>query len=293
MSVAKPTKPNIWPTFIVLLLPVLLLSGCDVYENVKRAMGMGEPVFDTQAPQIPTMSAERPRILNFSKTNGFRHDAAIEAANQALNKLAQSEGWQVFHTENGAVFNDRQLAQFDVIFANNCTGDNWNDAQKAAFKRYMENGGGFVGVHGAAGTRFDFWDWYKQDLLRAQFLGHPMFPQFQTASLHFEDRSHPSTRHFPEQWQHEDEWYSFSNNPREDGAHVLATLDESSYEAKAMGSDLSMGDHPIIWSHCMTDGGRVFYSALGHTAETYRRPEHQRMLKGALSWAMGLEGDCP
>ena len=293
MPTAKPMGQRLRLPLITLLTLLSLLGGCDMVENIKRAMGKGEPVFDTEPPGLPAMTADRPRILNFSKTNGFRHGDAIEAANKALLQLAESEGWQVFHTENGAVFNDEQLAQFDVIFANNCTGDNWNESQQAAFQRYMENGGGFVGVHGAAGTRFDFWDWYKQDLLKGQFVGHPMFPQFQTATLHFEDREHPSTRHFPEQWQHVDEWYSFSNNPREDGAHVLATLDETTYEPKAMGTDLSMGDHPIIWSHCLSGGGRVFYSALGHTAETYERPEHQSMLKGALSWAMGSVGSCP
>lgn len=279
-------------SLIAVLLTCSLLSACDAYDNIKRAMGKAEPVFETVPPQLPAFSPDQPSILNFSKTNGFRHGEAIEAANTSLDTIAKAQGWQVFHTENGAVFNDEQLAHFDVIFANNCTGDNWSDEQKAAFQRYMENGGGFVGIHGAAGTRFDFWDWYKQDLLKGQFVGHPMFPQFQVATVHFENRKHPASRHFPEHWEHEDEWYSFSNNPREDGASVIATLDETTYEPKAMGTDLSMGDHPIIWSHCMSGGGRVFFSALGHAAETYQRLEHQTMLTGALRWSMGLEGQC-
>lgn len=270
-----------------------VLAGCDAYENIKRAMGKTEPVFETTPPALPADLGPRPRILNFSKTNGFRHSEAIVAATASVEAIAQAKGWTVYTTENGAVFNDEQLAQFDVIFGNNCTGDNWTEDQRAAFKRFIENGGGFVGVHGAAGTRFAYWDWYQKELLKGQFIGHPMFPQFQTATMHFEDRTHPATEHFPAQWEHEDEWYSFSNNPREDGALVLATLDESTYEPKAMGDDLSMGDHPIIWAHCLADKGRVFYSALGHEAKTYKRPEHQQMLAGALSWSMGLTGSCP
>jgi type 1 glutamine amidotransferase len=277
----------------LVLISSVFLGGCDAYENIKRAMGKGEPAFESIAPTLPSNLGPRPRILNFSKTNGFRHNDAIVAATASIEAIAATKGWTVYNTENGAVFNDEQLAQFDVIFGNNCTGDNWTKEQKSAFRRYMENGGSFVGVHGAAGTRFDYWDWYKQDLLKAQFIGHPMFPQFQTATVEFEDRTHPAAQSFPSQWQHEDEWYSFSNNPRKDGATVLATLDEKTYKAKAMGDDLSMGDHPIIWSHCINGKGRVFYSALGHSAETYQRPEHAQMLKGALAWALGLEGSCP
>lgn len=275
------------------LMSVTLLSGCDSYDNIKRAIGKADPVFETTPPTLPADLGPHPRILNFSKTNGFRHSEAIDAATLSIEKIAQSQGWTVYSTENGAVFNDVQLAMFDVIFANNSTGDNWTEEQKDTFKRYMENGGAYVGVHGAAGTRFDFWDWYKQDLLKGQFIGHPMFPQFQTATVNTENRSHPATKHLPATWAHEDEWYSFQNNPRDDGATVLATLDESTYKPKAMGDDLSMGDHPIIWSHCLKGEGRVFYSALGHEAATYQRKEHIQLITGALAWAMGLEGSCP
>ncbi len=276
----------------LVLLSSLTLSGCDAYENIKRATGKGDPVFDTVAPVLPENLGPRPRILNFSKTNGFRHSDAIVAATASLEAIAKEQGWTLYSTENAAVFNDEQLAQFDVVFGNNCTGDNWTNEQKVAFQAYIENGGAFVGVHGAAGTRFDYWDWYKNELLKGQFIGHPMFPQFQKATVRFEDLTHPATKHFPTEWEHEDEWYSFGNNPRDEGADVLANLDESTYQAKAMGTDLSMGDHPIIWQHCLNNKGRVFYSALGHESSTYERAEHQLMLKGALAWAMGLEGDC-
>lgn len=210
-----------------------------------------------------------------------------------MEDIAKERGWTVYNTENAAIFNDEQLAKFDVIFGNNCTGDNWNAEQRSAFINYMENGGGFVGVHGAAGTRKRFWDWYNTELLKADFVGHPLFPQIQDAIVISQYPEHPATQHFSERWQHEDEWYSFAENPRDQGARVLASIDESSYKAKAFGQDLSMGaEHPVIWAHCINERGRVFYSALGHEGRTYERPEHQKMLAGALAWAAGLEEQC-
>jgi hypothetical protein len=209
-----------------------------------------------------------------------------------VREIAARRGWQVFATENAAAFDDALLARFRVVLGNNITGDNWTAEQKAAFTRWAEGGGGFVGVHGAAGTRTRYWDWYTDVLLGgARFTAHPMFPQFQQATLRFEDRTHPATRHFGETWTHTDEWYSFEKSARAYGSHVLATLDESTYAPKAFGEDLSMGDHPIMWTAC-PGRGRSFYSALGHTAETYARPEHARMLEGAIAWAAGLEGPC-
>ena len=148
-----------------------------------------------------------------------------------------------------------------------------------------------MGVHGAAGTRYRFWDWYTDELLRGRFIGHPLFPQLQTARVVVEDRAHPATRELPESFTHEDEWYSFERSARQPGVRVLARLDEASYAPREIFRDIAMGDHPIVWSHC-PGRGRAFYSALGHGAETYARPEHARMLEGAIAWAAGLEGDC-
>jgi len=280
-------------TGFLILAFTAVLSGCDLAQNIWRATGNVDPVYDTIAPELPADLGPRPRVLIFSKTNGFRHDEAITAARASVEAIALKRGWTSYNTENGAIFNDEQLAQFDVIFGNNCTGDNWNEDQRSSFKRYMENGGGFVGVHGAAGTRKRFWDWYNTDLLKVDFVGHPMFPQIQNATIITEDPEHPASQHFDERWQHEDEWYSFAESPRDHGVKVLATLDEASYKAQAFTQDLSMGsDHPIIWAHCLNGKGRVFYSALGHEGRTYRLLAHQTMLEGALAWAAGLEEQC-
>lgn len=163
-------------------------------------------------------------------------------------------------------------------------------AQRQALESFIENGGGFVGVHGSGGDMAYDWRWYAEHLIGAQFIGHPMNPQFQQATVHVEDRTHPATRHLPAAWPRTDEWYSFEKSPRGPGVHVLATLDEATYSPKGMGKDLKMGaDHPIAWWRCIGEG-RVLYSAMGHTGASYAEPEYARMLLGATAWALRQDG---
>ena len=280
-----------WAFGLVLLL--LAIGAIRLWPEIRAARGQREPVVGRVPPELPAdLGAEgRVAILLFSKTAGFRHEEAIPACERAVREIALRRGWQVFATENAAVFDDALLARFRVLLSNNATGDNWSAEQKAALQRFLLGGGGFVGVHGAAGTRYRFWDWYTDELLRARFIGHPLLPQLQTARVIVEDRSHPATQALPESFAHEDEWYSFERSARQPGVRVLARLDETSYAPREIFRDIAMGDHPIVWSHC-PGRGRVFYSALGHSAESYARPEHARMLEGALAWAAGLEGEC-
>ncbi|MCE2391253.1 MAG: ThuA domain-containing protein [Proteobacteria bacterium] len=289
--------------FLAVALAVLVVAGVALWaspfgRSLRGAMGLIEPVYDTEAPEWPAGFGEPDSVsvLVFSKTNGFRHAEAIPAAEERVREIAARRGWRVFATENGAVFEEGRLAQVDVVVGNNCTGDNWSPAQKQAFRRWVEGGGAFVGVHGAGGTRHAYWDWYQKTLIGAGYLGHPMGPQFQRATLRVENPDHPATRHLEPEWEFTDEWYSFLSNPRARGANVLVTLDESTYSPrmKMLGrdDDLSMGpDHPIVWSHCLGEG-RAFFSALGHRAEAYSDPRYARMIEGALVWAAGLEGDC-
>jgi uncharacterized protein len=277
-----------------LALVLAAIVALRVWPSIRAAQGKQAPVYDTVAPALPAElgAGGRIAILLFSKTNGFRHADAIPACERSVREIAERRGWQVFATENGAVFDAAQLARFRVLVSNNATGDNWSAEQKAAFQRWLLAGGGFVGVHGAAGTRYRFWDWYTDELLRGRFVAHPLFPQLQTARVIVEDRTHPATRAWPESFAHEDEWYSFEQSARGPGVRVLARLDETSYAPRELFRDIAMGDHPIVWSHC-PERGRVFYSALGHAAASYARPEHAQRLEGAIAWAAGLEGDCP
>ena len=139
-----------------LTVMLLVYLGVSVFQRIAPALGWTDPVVDITPPELPDSLGldDAPlAILSFSKTSGFRHEQAIPAARASVEEIAARRGWAVFATENAAIFEDDLLAHFDVVFGNNTTGDNWTDAQKAAFIRWTEAGGGFVGVHGAAGTR--------------------------------------------------------------------------------------------------------------------------------------------
>ena len=260
------------------------------YAPVIYRMFLRPDVFETVAPVLPD-NLLHPAILVFSKTNGFRHEDAIPAANRMLAEMADKQGWSMYQTENGALFNPAQLSKFDAVVFNNVSGNVFTPEQREAFKSYVENGGGFVGIHGSGGDPSYKWEWYVESLIGAQFIGHPMSPQFQEATLHVEDKTHPATQSLPNVWVRTDEWYSFKKSARKDGVQVLVTLDESTYSPVGLaGQELKMGaDHPIVWAHC-EGKGRVLYSAIGHQAEAYAEPLYQGLLEGAIGWAARLQG---
>src|SRR5690606_10691828 len=191
--------------------------------------------------------------LVFSKTAAFRH-GSIPAGIAAIEELGEEHGFEVTATEDAGAFTTENLAQYDVVVWLSTTGDVLNDAQQAAFEQYIQNGGGYAGIHAASDTEYD-WPWYGE-LVGAYFASHP--PGTPTATVVVEDPAHPSTHHLPAQWERTDEWYSFRDNPRGD-VHVLASLDESSY---AVGSHAMGPDHPIAWCHDY-DGGRSWYTGGG------------------------------
>lgn len=270
---------------LVLLTPIVL-NAPTLYR-----LFVGLHVYETTPPVLPDTIAH-PAVLVFSKTNGFRHEEAIPAANAMLEDVARARNWGLYATENGAVFNAEQLARFDVVVFNNVSGDVFTPEQRQALRTYIEGGGGFVAFHGSGGDPKYDWAWYPESLIGAQFIGHPMNPQFQQATLRIEDNSHPATRHLAPEWVRTDEWYSFRASPRRDGYHVLATLDENTYSPVGMGGQrLAMGaDHPVIWQHCV-GRGRAFYSALGHQASAYAEPAYRQVLEGAVAWAARIGGE--
>jgi type 1 glutamine amidotransferase len=123
------------------------------------------------------------------------------------------------------------------------------------------------------------------------FIGHPMKPQFQKATVRVEDKEHPASKALPPAWDRTDEWYSFDTSPRAPGVNIIATLDESTYDPGSFfGTKLAMGkDHPIVWSRCV-GRGRALYSAMGHTAASYAEAENIMLLTGAIKWALKQEG---
>ena len=222
----------------------------------------------------------RAKVLVFSKTAGFRHDS-IPAGIAAIRALGRTNGFSVSATEDAATFTRKRLRPFDAIVFLSTTGDVLGPPQQRALKSYIRHGGGWVGIHSAADTEYD-WPFYGR-LLGAYFLNHPAI---QPAVIDVKDRSHPSTRALPARWTRTDEWYDFRANPR-GSVHVLATLDESTYSGGAMGPD-----HPIAWCHRFK-GGRAWYTAGGHTIESYSEPDYRRHLLGGIRWAAGLvKGSC-
>jgi len=221
------------------------------------------------------VAGARVSLLVFSRTAAYRHDS-IPAGVQALGKLSADRGWQFAATEDPSQFSDAGLAAYDAVIFLSTTGDVLDDLQQAAFERFIRAGKGFIGIHSATDTEYD-WPWYG-GLVGAYFREHP---PVQAADLVVEDSASPITAGLPNPWLRTDEWYAFQSNPRPN-VHVLLSLDETSY---APGSANMDGDHPVAWCH-EYDGGRAFYTALGHTSESYAEPLFMEQLAAAVGWVM-------
>lgn len=280
-----------------IVLVLLLLFAVQLWRNwdtVQRVFLGGLKVYETVPPELP-VEIKRPAFLVFSKTNAFRHEEAIPAAAKMFETLAQEKGWGIYQTENGAAFTPEILARFDAVVFSNVSGDVFTPDQRKAFQTFLESGGGYLGIHAAGDNSHKDWDWYMTGIIGATFTQHTMDPQFQEALVVTEDKAHPATQGLPASWRRTEEWYSFDKSPRKTGAHVLITVDESTYNPVGMfEKDLRMGDHPMVWARCVgaegTKRGRAIYSAFGHRAEAFAEPEHQRLLANGLAWAMRLNG---
>jgi cytochrome c len=213
-------------------------------------------------------------VLVFSKTAGYRH-ASIPAGIAAIQQLGRDHGFTVVATEDAGAFTLENLRRYAAVVFLSTTGDVLNAQQQSAFEAYIRQGGGYVGIHAASDTEYD-WPWYGR-LVGAYFDSHP---QIQAATIEVADRVHPSTAHLPEYWVRTDEWYNYRDNPRGQ-VHVLATLDEGSYSGGNMGYD-----HPIAWMHEF-EGGRSWYTGGGHTEASYREPDFLAHLLGGILYAAG------
>jgi len=251
------------------------------------------PSLDKEPPTLP--ADLKGGVLIYSKTTGFREEAAIEASDAALAAIAHERGWPFFVTENGAIMNPEQLSRFKLVIWSNASGDTLSDDQKTAFKTWVENGGSYLGIHGAGGdpvgnyghTSLADWKWYVDTLIGAQFKVHSgVVP----GDIHVEDRKSPIMKGIPEIWHRTEEWYAFTASPRATpGFHILATVDEKSYDP---GRATMGADHPLIWQHC-AGKGHVVYSALGHAGFMYSEPLMIQFLDNAMSWGMAESGkDC-
>lgn len=221
-------------------------------------------------------SAKKYKVLVFTKTAGYHHASIVPGMN-AIMQLGKENGFSVDTTSDAAAFTIKNLKKYAAVIFLSTTGDVLNDVQQQAFELYIKGGGGFVGVHAATDTEYD-WPWYG-NLVGAWFRSHPAQ---QEAVIHVVDSTSIATRHLPREWKRKDEWYNFKWMTAEP-VHVLLTIDESSYDP----GPGKMGDtHPMSWYHDF-DGGRAFYTELGHVDESYSDPLYLKHLLGGIEYAIG------
>ena len=247
---------------VAAIIAILVLNGCGA--QAPRPGSAAEPARDGFA------------VLVFTRTTGFRH-ASIDDGVAAIRRLGAANGFTVEATEDPTQIQDATLGRFRAVVFLSSTGDPLDQAQRAALERWVEGGGGWIGVHAAADAFYD-WPWYGE-LLGARFRRHP---PVQRATVHVTDRGHPSTQSLPAVWTRTDEWYDFRTNPRGQ-VRVLAVVDESTYQGGGMGND-----HPVTWSH-EQGRGRAWYTALGHTEASWSERRFLAHILGGIRWAAGAD----
>jgi cytochrome c len=215
----------------------------------------------------------KPKILVFTKTAGFHH-ASIPLGVAAIIKLGKENNFDVDTTSDDAKIVESNLKKYSAVVFLSTTGPLLTANERNDFERYIQAGGGYVGIHAAADAEYD-WHWYGR-LVGGYFVSHPAQ---QEAVLHVVDRTHISTKHLPAEWKRKDEWYNYKELNKD--VHVLITIDETSYKGGINGAN-----HPMAWYHNY-DGGRAWYTELGHTDESYSDPLYLKHILGGILWAMG------
>lgn len=220
---------------------------------------------------LPAPALADDAVLVFTRTAKFRHDS-IPVAVATLRQLASEQGLRVQHSEDPAVFTAETLARHRAVVFANTTGDVLDEAQQDALQAYVEGGGGFMGLHSAADTEYD-WPWYGE-LVGAWFHKHP--PGLQQATVTVQGAA---------PWPVTDEIYNYRRNPRP-WVQVLATVDEASYEGGTMGAD-----HPIAWCRAMGTG-RSWYTGFGHDVAVFSHADVLALLRRGLAYSSGRAPDC-
>jgi len=218
-----------------------------------------------------------PKVLIFFKTAGFHHES-IPAGIDAIIKLGEENKFDVDTTTNGENFTEENLKQYAAVIFLNTSGHVLEDDQQLIFQSYIQHGGGFVGIHSATDTEYE-WNWYGR-LVGAYFKNHP---DVQPATLKIVNPNHLATKDLPLTWKRTDEWFNFGWY--NDDIKFLIVIDEGSYKGGRNG-----GEHPLSWYHSF-DGGRSFYTALGHTIESYSEPLFLKHILGGIEYAMGKDAN--
>ena len=241
---------------------------------------------------VTVQEADAPRfdVLVFSRTTGFRHTDAIEAGRAQISAMGEAGNYNVDLSEDATLFTDAGLRPYEVVVFLNTDGEGiLSGAQRNAFERWTQRGGGIVSIHADANADRN-WAW-KGDMMGGAWFLQPPGPAGAVPAGDGQRRRHRASGHedLPApNWVREDEWYNFTAEP--ENVHVLLKLDENTYDEQD-GSPAA-DDHPIAW--CSNyDGGRHFYTALGHMGSYWQEPDYQDHIRGAIEWASGeAEGDC-
>lgn len=261
------------------LLVSFLLISCDSSNPPQPTpqSSVATSVAEVAPRAVDTLKSAK--ILVFSKTKGWRHDSIPEGI-ATFEKLATKENFTLVSTEDAAIFNDVDLRQFNAIVFLNTTLDILDTNQEVAMERYIQAGGGFVGIHAAADTEWEGdWYWYR-NLLGAVFKNHPNQPSnVQQATVKTLSSADPLMANVPAELSIADEWYNYRDMYQ--GLEVLQEVDEKTYQGGEHGEH-----HPITWVH-EYDGGRAFYTGLGHSAETFQNAQFQQLLINGLKYAVG------
>jgi cytochrome c len=236
----------------------------------------GKYVVDVNPLPAVSATAASPAVLVFSKTNGYRHKS-IEAGQAAFRKMAAEKKFTVEFTEDSTQFTAANLKRFKAVVFLNTTGDVLGDEQQLAFEQFIQAGGGYLGIHSATDCEYK-WPWYGK-LAGAYFLSHPGPKNVLNGRFYVVDRNHPSTKGMPAEFERSDEFYSFKQI--DSSINVLIKIDEKSYEGGKNGDN-----HPMSWYHDF-DGGRAFYTAMGHTDETFSEPLFLNHVYAGLQYAIG------
>jgi hypothetical protein len=248
---------NIIKTLLVLLLVQALLFSCA----------------EAQQKQF--------RAFIVTRTKGWHHES-LHYGVIALKQLAARNHFDAVLMEDPKSFTDKNLAQYSVVIFLNTTGDILNAEEQKVLERFIQSGKGFVGIHSASDTEYD-WPWYTQ-LVGRMFKIHP---QVQTAKLQVLDATFPGLQGFDDGALWTEEWYEFGEEKVPGLQYVLA-VDETTYNPKAGSGEkqsIGMGKmHPVAWHHNF-DGGRSFYTALGHLPTNFSNEAFLNHLYGGILWA--------
>ncbi len=248
----------------------------------------GFPFYEEEMPAIQFPQNQK-RILLFSKANAFVHTEAIEVSKPIFKDLAAKNDWFLFEFDEGGVFNEKQLDEFDVVIWNNVSGKVLTNEQRRDFQHYIENGGSYIGIH-AAGDNSHHWDWYTNNLIGAKFSHHPIKEHIQEAELHLVSSNPILAAGLPKSFKHNDEWYVFEESPSKKGAKTYIEMDGESINPDGnflwiKNKNFGMGEkHPNVW-HKKVGKGKALYSALGHDAGAFNDSTYVRILENAIKWS--------